>query len=453
MNTNRHTLFSRAARSGIFVLLLWGSSVIGVRAQEAGETPPSVLTINEAVRIALQRNMTIDQARINRENAGANLTSSFGSFLPTISASGGYTRYLSDGSTVIEGTVIPGNRPDDYYRASVGASVLLFDGFSRTAGYNAAQSTYKAAEQSIANAEREVEWQVRQGFLNALRAKQIVAEREAELETARELLERISGLVEGGTAVIGTQYSQETEVANAEVALEQARTDYLVARSLLSSLMNYDPVKNFELSEAGLAEMVDSAAIAARRAELGSADQLFERQVRNRPDILAARLRADAADARITAANSGYYPSLSTTIGWGWDKSGSVSSSDGTLNLNLQYTLFDGFQTPERVQLAESEKLLAQIDVRTLELQARSELQQALARLEGAERTILAAAKAVRAAQQSRYAADERFQVGVGNYSDFLTANIQSLNARINQVNAVFSYWIALYQIEYLVGR
>lgn len=453
MNTHRHTRFSRALRFGIFALLLLGSSAIGARAQEAGETPPSVLTINEAVRIALQRNMTIDQARINRENAGSSLTSSFGSFLPTLSASGGYTRYLSDGSTVIEGTVIPGNRPDDYYRASVGASVVLFDGFSRTATYNAAQSTYKAAEQSIANAEREVEWQVRQGFLNALRAKQIVAEREAELETARELLERISGLVEGGTAVIGTQYSQETEVANAEVALEQARTDYLVARSLLSSLMNYDPVKNFDLSEAGLAEMIDSAGIAARRNELGSVDQLFERQVRNRPDILAARLRADAADARITAANSGYYPSLSTTIGWGWDKSGSVSSSDGTLNLNLQYTLFDGFQTPERVQLAESEKLLAQIDVRTLELQARSELQQALARLEGAERTILAAAKAVRAAQQSRYAADERFQVGVGNYSDFLTANIQSLNARINQVNAIFSYWIALYQIEYLVGR
>lgn len=452
MNMNRHIIQRLPIPSGIIALLLVVGSVLSASAQETGETPPSVLTINEAVRIAVERNATIEQAQINRESAGAGLKSSFGAFLPTISASGGYTRYLTDGSTVIEGTVIPGNRPDDYYRGSVGASLLLFDGFSRTANYNAAQATYKAAEQTIENARREVTWQVRQGFLNALRAKQIVDERQVELETARELLGRIQGLVEGGTAVIGTQYSQEAEVANAEVALENARTDYLVSRSLLSSLMNYDPVKTFDVSETGLLEMIDSAGLVQRRGELGTVEQMLEQQIQNRPDILAARLRADAADARITAASSGYYPSLSTSIGWGWDKSGTVSSSDGTLSVNVQYTLFDGFQTPERVQLAKSEKLIANLDVRTLELQARSELQQALARLEGAERSILAASKAVRAAQQSRFAADERFKVGVGNYSDYLTASVQSLNARINQVNAIFSYWIALYQIEYLTG-
>lgn len=452
MNRNRYPIHTHLLKLTAAAVLL-AVAAIPSNAQEAGETPPAVLTINQAVQIAIARNPTIEQARINRESAGATITSAFGAFLPTVSASGGYTRYLTDGSTVIEGTVIPGNRPDSYYRASIGASLLLFDGFGRTANYNASQASYKAAERTEVNAEREVTWLVRQGFLNALRAKQIVEEREAELQTARELLVRIQGLVEGGTAVIGTQYSQEAEVANAEVALEQARTDYLVARSLLSSLMNYDPVRSFEVSEAGLVEMIDSTDIARRREALGSVDEMLERQLRNRPDIVAARLRVEAADSRITAATSGYYPSLSSSIGWGWDKSGPVSTSDGTLSFNLQYTIFDGFQTPERVQLAKAEKLLASLNVRTLELEARSELQQALARLEGAGRSILAAEKAVRAAQQSRFAADERFKVGVGNYSDYLTASIQSLVARINQVNAVFSYWIALYQIEYLIGE
>jgi outer membrane protein TolC len=63
------------------------------------------------------------------------------------------------------------------------------------------------------------------------------------------------------------------------------------------------------------------------------------------------------------------------------------------------------------------------------------------------------AEKAVVAARQNRYAANERYKLGAGGYSDYLLANSQYLTAQINQVNAVFQYRLALYEIRYLVGE
>ena len=443
----------KTMKSILLLILLCTIVTLPTYAQGGEDRPPSVLRINDAVKLALERNTLISQSNLSVGTAEAQLKSAFGSFLPSINLSAGYTRYLTDGTVVVEGTRFDNDRPDDFYRASATASLLLFDGFGRTATYNATQSTFDAAELTVEATKRQVKWQVQQGFLNALRAKQLVDLRDVELQTSLEQLERVKGLVEGGVAVISTQYFQESEAANAELSLELARTDYLVARTVLSNLMNYDPVIEFDVSADGLLDAIDSTEMGRVRATLGSFEDLFRAQLESRPDIAAARARIVAAEATVKGAKSGYYPSISASLGWGWDQSGGVASTDGTLSLGMQYPLFEGFRTNERVQIAETDVMNNQIELRRLELSARTELRQAFARLEGAEKTLMAAEKVVQSARQSRFASDERFKVGVGNYSDYLTANAQFVNARINQVNALFNYRMALYEIEYLSGK
>lgn len=60
--------------------------------QLAAQTPgiPTTITIDQAVRIALDRNLGIERARLSVESAGARVTSAFGSFLPTVNLSAGY---------------------------------------------------------------------------------------------------------------------------------------------------------------------------------------------------------------------------------------------------------------------------------------------------------------------------------------------------------------------------
>jgi outer membrane protein len=411
------------------------------------------LTIDDAVRIASERNLSITQSQASVENAAARITSAFGSFLPQVTVQGGYTRQLTDGTIFVQGTPIPGNRPDNNYSAQANASVQLFDGFNRTSVYSASQSTYNATIQELNRTRQQVTFQARSAFLNALRTSQLIEVRRTDLEVAREQLQRTRGLVEAGAAQMGTIYTQEAEIANAELALEQSRTDALVARNNLSFILNVDPAADLRLSSEGLANSIDSSEIASVRQQIRSLPALLETQRRNRPDLIAAELRVEAARSQITAARSGYFPSVSAGLGYGWNKSDQTSSNDAQFNLGFQYTPFDGFRTSEQVQIAETQLQSVEIELRRQELQARSELQQALARMEGAERQLVAAERAVAAARQSRFAADERYKVGVGQYSEYLLASAQFLNAQINQVNAVFNYRLALYEIRYHLGE
>lgn len=424
-------------------------------AQRPGDPPPRSITIDEAVRLALERNLTIALSRSNVETASARISGAFGSFLPQISLSSGYSKQLTEDQQVFVGGVpISSTRPDNSLNATATASLLLFDGFARTADYSSAQSSYNASLESYARTRQEIEYQTRAAYLIALRAEQIIEVRKSDLDVSNDRLRRTRQLVELGTAQIGQVYSIEADVANGELSLEQANTDALVARTNLALLLNTDPAQPLLLSGGELATSVDSAEVVANRASLGTLADLLERQRESRRDLQSARLRVESAESAVTAAKSGYWPSISTSLGWNWTKAGQFDASANTqFSVNLQYTPFDGFRTDERVELSRANLQSAQIDLERLQAQARSELQGVWARLDGAERQLRAAQKAVAAARQNRYAADERYRLGAGNEADYIIANGQYLSAQINQLNAIFSYRLILYELEYHIGR
>lgn len=429
--------------------------LLSAASQLAAQTPgiPTTITIDQAVQIALDRNLEIERARIGVESAGARLTSAFGAFLPTVNLSAGYTKPLTSGDVVIQGTKIPGNQPDNILSANASTSVMLFNGFANSANYSAAQSSYDATLETLNKTRADIAFQARSTFLNALRAEQIMDVRKNDLEVAREQLARLKGLVEGGVGLMTSVYSQEAEVANGELALEQAITDATIARNTLKQLLNVSPLTELQLSNAGVAATIDTNEIARNRAAFRNVGELAKQQLEQRREVEAAQLNIDAARFLVDASKGSYYPSLSATLGYSWQKVPEYSSDNADVSLNLSYSPFDGFRTSESVQLAQAQLKQSELELQQLQVQLNAELQQAIARLDGAERQLLAANKSVQASRQSRIAADERYKVGVGNYSDYLLANAQYLNAQINNVNAVFNYRLALYEVRYQLGQ
>ncbi|MBK8910135.1 MAG: TolC family protein [Chlorobi bacterium] len=435
--------------------ILSAALLLSAASQLAAQTPgiPTTITIDQAVQIALDRNLEVERARIGVESAGARLTSAFGAFLPTVNLSAGYTKPLTSGDVVIQGTKIPGNQPDNILSANASTSVVLFNGFANSANYSAAQSSYDATLETLNKTRADIAFQARSTFLNALRAEQIMDVRKNDLEVAREQLARLKGLVEGGVGLMTSVYSQEAEVANGELALEQAITDATIARNTLKQLLNVSPLTELQLSNAGVAATIDTNEIARNRAAFRNVGELAKQQLEQRREVEAARLNIDAARFLVDASKGSYYPSLSATLGYSWQKVPEYSSDNADVSLNLSYSPFDGFRTSESVQLAQAQLKQSELELQQLQVQLNAELQQAIARLDGAERQLLAANKSVQASRQSRIAADERYKVGVGNYSDYLLANAQYLNAQINNVNAVFNYRLALYEVRYQLGQ
>ncbi|HVZ39556.1 MAG TPA: TolC family protein [Candidatus Kapabacteria bacterium] len=433
---------------GILVLL-------ALPAMAQGPGVPKTLNIDQAVQYALDRNPTVALAQSGVQTSSARVNGAFGAFLPQISVYGGYSKDLSaDEAVIVQGIVIPTTRPDHSFSAGATANLTLFDGFGRSASYRSARNEFESSVQSLEQSRQDIAYQTRAAFLNALRDEQLIDVRQSDLDLARERLQQERDRVSAGAGLATSVYQQESDVANSELALEQARTDLVVARNSLLLMLNFDPTATVQLSSEGLANSVDSNEIAESRRQFGTLNDMLERQAQHRRDILAAKLKVESAESQVSVARAGYYPSISTSLGWNWQKAGDFDpSATTTFALNLQYTPFDGFHTSEQVQIAEAQRQSAELELRKLQMETRSRLEQALARLDGAERQLHAAERAVTASRQSRFSADERFKAGAGSYTDYLLANSQYLTAQVNQVNAVFNYRLAIYEVKYQIGE
>lgn len=443
---NWNTVFTVA----VMLLCLAGSA----RAQQSGD-PPQQMSLDQAVQRALHQNLQIALSRSAVATSEARISGAFGAFLPTLTVSSGYRKLLDAGQVVvIDGVPIPTSRPDNFVDANAVASLVLFNGFSNSATYSAARDNYNASVESLAHMQRQVQFQVRQAYLAALRSQKIVEVRQSDLDISRDRLARIRGRVETGTTLESQILSQESEIANRELELEQAATDALVARNILVVLVNSDPGADIQLSASGLADDVSDNEIRSTRASFGTLQQLLDAQKDNRHDLSALRLQITASSVSIEAASAGYWPSISTSLAYSWSRtSGQDPTGNTTLSIDLRYSPFDGFRTSEQVELARARKLQAEVEYEQTIADLRGRLRSALARLDGAERQIRAASRAVDAARQNRFSAEERYRLGAGAEADFILANSQYLTSRINQINAVFNYRIAVYELRYEIGE
>lgn len=445
---------ARVISRSIFCLIMFIVTT-GIACGQRPGDPPLQITIDQAVRTALERNLQIELARSGVETSQARVTGAFGNFLPTVSVSGGYRKQLTSGETVVIGGVpISTSRPDNVVSATATTSLVLFDGFGNSASYGAARHGYNASVESLAHTRSQIEFQTRQAYLTALRIQQIVDVRRSDLDVARDRLERIRGMVEVGTALESQVYSQEAEVANRELELEQSLTEALVARNNLIVIMNADPGVDIQLSAVGLADAIDESEMSATRASFGTLEKMLDGQLDKRRDLAALRLEIESADASVEASRAGYWPTISTSLGYDWSRSsGQDPSGNAALSLDLRYSPFDGFRTSEQVELARARKLQSEIEYQAKVADVRSRLRNVLARLDGAERQIRAAAKALAAARQNRFSSEERYRLGAGTEADYILANSQYLTAQINQINSIFNYRQVVFELKFELGQ
>lgn len=442
-------------RRTLSLLLFLPLALTSVRAQEPGLPAPRSLTMDEAVDIATRNNPQVALAESQVQSAQARLTGAFGQFLPRVDLGAGYNKQLfADDEVVINGVVIPGSRPDYSYNASASTSLLLFDGFSRGANYNSTQADYNAALSEVRRTQVDLSYQVRAAYLAELRAEQIVELRQIDRDLTLDKLTRARGRLELGAGTPLQVYQLEADLANADFEIERTRSDARVAASNLAVILNIDPATPLQLSTEGLLVSVDSNEVRAARTALGSREQMLQRQREHRLDLVTARYKVESAKEAARAANSGYWPSVSAGLGWYWQKSGPLAGSSNTqFTLDFRYTPFDGFQTNERVQLAEAQRLSAELDLRRLEIQAENQLVQAQVKLDNAERQLVVAERAVAMARRSRDASDERYQLGAGQYADYVLANGQYLTARVNQIDALYNWRVALIELRNALGE
>ena len=422
------------------------------------------LTMDQAVQSALERNLNVVQAQNNVASAQSRVLASQGSYLPTLSASGSWTRTQNDShgeSPVVlpSGQVLPGASGfsvNSYFSTGLNLDYTLFDGFRREATLNSASSSAVATEQLSSRTRQSIVYQTQSAYINALRNEQLVKVSEENLKRDYRQLERITESNRVGALSLADVYRQQSQVATDELSVINAQNNYDKAKADLISLIGLEVNENYALVDPGLAPEALESELSAAPDPNRNFSSVAAKALASRPDYMSATENLDAAESGVTAARSGYFPRVSAFAGYGISNTEFSRISDNKnlrWGISIGWNIFDGFQTNESIQSAIVSRRNAEVALKQAERNINVEVKKALLDLDAARKAYDVSQKGLVSATQDRKIAEERYNLGAGTLLDLLTANAGLVNAQANKVNASYDFIIANRNVEYATGE
>jgi len=434
------------AAAGALALLVTGT--VAARAQEAS------VTLQQALDMARKVNPAIIQAEGNLDNAGASKLQAFGAWLPTLSASSGYStqpgRERLDPTTnsIITPTSSSAN-------AGLSASLQIFNGFRRIAENRSANAEQASAMAALTNQEFQIALQTKQAFYTALAADELVRVSERSIQRAEEQLRMSRDKLAAGSAIRSDTLQAMVELGNARLQLLQAQTGRSTAEANLARLIGVD---------GSVRAVADSALL---RPVVVDTVELRTQAVAQAPSVIQADAAVKVAEASVAVARSSYFPTISAgynrswsgapnpvpnpsspadTTGWNWNSSWSAS-------LRFSWALFNGFSREASMTRSVSSRNIARAQADDARRAVQAQLTQYLASLASAEQSVAIAQASLAAATEGLRVQQERYGLGMATIVDVLTSQISLDQAEVDIVRARFDYLTAKAQIEALVGR
>jgi outer membrane protein len=402
------------------------------------------LTLDQAIRIGIARHPSLSIARLDVTAARGSTVQAESERLPSVTFGSDYSRSMSTGSAVVGGVTVPGttSRYSTQYAASLRVQQLLFD-FGR-ANDQMRQSRFQeeAARYEFAQTEDDVIDNVRQAFLVLLANKEF-------LEVARFRVRLQEGTVEMARAQEEEGFAPRADVVKAESALAAAQLDVTSAenavalsRVALSEAMGIDVRTDYEVVGPPEPEPVEL-----------TQDELLTGAMDGRPEVLAARARADAADAGLKAAAKAHKPSLSASGSYGWREYNFPPSLDyWNLGVSLDLNVFDGWLSEGRKKQARAQRDAARDTIYLTEQRVAQEVVQAFLDLRAAEEQIVSAQASIASADEDLRLAQGRYAENVGILLEVLDAQTALTAAQADLVQARFLRASARYALERAIG-
>ena len=236
----------------------------------------------------------------------------------------------------------------------------------------------------------------------------------------------------------------EADAANARVTLLSAQNDYRLAEASLKNSMGVVTPQPLILDDAAVSEPPATP-------DAISLERYIQAAYANRLDIKQQqeRVYAQGYAVRIAQINAGLSLDANVTEGYQLDP---ATGEQRTFIVSASYPLFDAGATravvrENRAQWEQDKRSLDQ-----LQQAIRLNVDQSYSSREQAKQRLIAANVAVAAGQENYRAADAKQKNGLINILEVINAEVQLVNAQINQVQAIYDYYIGDARLQRDVG-
>lgn len=263
------------------------------------------LSLEQCLDIAIESNLQIRQSSNSVSMEQVNLIRRKFDFLPSIGANASGSKNF--GRTVDNFTQAIAQSPVTL-NMNMGASLVLFRGFSKWNDLKGAENSLKATEYSLEDLKNDIRLNVALAFFQAIFAEDNLTIAQSNVTLLQKQVDRTNNLLQAGSSTKGDLFGVEAELATAKVTEVTARNSYESALLNLLLTLNLDPQENFALKRPDLDQLV-------LQDDMRSPEAIFEYARQNNPAILSQEMRLLASKYAMRSAKSVYYPTLNLNYG------------------------------------------------------------------------------------------------------------------------------------------
>lgn len=317
--------------------------------------------------------------------------------------------------------VVSGNETVE--NAMLSAEWLLFDFGERRAAVTEAKEKLMMANVSFNATHQQIVFGVIQQFYDFNIAQQKVTEAESSLHAADTVGQATQARYDNGLATKTDLLQAQQQTAQSAYELDSARGDLSDAQVALVESLGIFPTTQLhvaQIPEKTFSEDGES-----------SLDDLIERALAQRPDLVAVLAKVRASRAAVQKARADFYPKISLDANAGWSKldlnaydSSYVGNSKPAYGIGvaIELPIFDGFLRINQLRIAQSELRAAESELTNSRDAVVREVWKAYTDFKTAIQKQESAAIFFTAAQSAFDAALESYRQGLGTYVDVANA-------------------------------
>lgn len=414
-----------------------------------------IRTLDECIQYAIQHNPMRNKQEAQNAIYKLDQLEAVGGFLPSLNA--GTSIYLNFGRGVDPetNTYISSNTFSNAYEIS--SSMTLFDGFSQVYRAKMAKINRLKGKEDLQEMKDKIAFEVMEVFFNALYYKGTVELAEQQLEESVNNLKKFQRMEELGLKSIPDLTEIQAKEAEDRFVLTKQMNLYNLEIIKLKGKMNWPIEEDLQVADQ------DKALLISKESE--NAFDVYRQALTTLPKVLSSDKLLSATEMQYKIARSRLFPTLSMGAGFSTGFSrmmdGSVYMSFSEqlknrqgkyLGFSLSIPIFDGFSRPAEMKRSKQRLVIARSEHEETIRQVYSEIEQAVADVNGLSDEYLHAQKRSEAMLSAHQTNLRKYEEGLIDAIVLSTSSNRLLNSRVEELYTNLKYQLKYKLLQYYKG-
>jgi len=441
----------RPTRHAAGLLALAGAlAAPGYAGTQAAAPVRGDLTVDQAVKLALERNQDLLTSGENINAAAGQQKQALQRYLPSLSASGSFSHNLNETGYLDPNTSLIVTGSQDNYGVRYVLNQNLID-IASIRSISAAGKSLEASKLNYAFSRSDLVLGTKQQYYVLLAAQELASVNDSALVLSQRELKRTESLFELGMVAKSDVLKAQVRVSNSKLDVIRSHGNVIDERAKMARVLGQSPTDDLraadQLTETPV--VIDSTAI-------------FQEALANRPDLQASQKAWEAAKLQASAAKAGFLPTVAGQVGYSNQNSSgfqpfadfSVPLADPrnpsrVAGIGINFPLFEGMWGRHgQVQTAQARAEQGRYAYEKKKLDVEVEVRGAINTAQQANEGVDVAKSGLVSAEEDLKLSQEKYNVGSGTILDLLDAQVNLQKARQQYVVALTTARIAEAQIE-----